>query len=307
MAVKLRELEGAAAVKVLTDPSHEVLDFHNRHARLAERLQLDFADILFLLDHMPLALRGEAHAAQRADAARLLGERRATIAAAIPGLIARHLACLERPGTVDLLHEACVPLVEELIGVTIDADLEHADANYVSRVFSQLLGVAQRRAMNAELAGLRRQITLAHPGESPLRQGSRLALVVLGRDAMIGTLSRSLHAHFVDLEGAALNSKPLPEAPTHTGVPAVPRESKVEGEELRCRLAAFEGGDASDRMRFFGAGGHVCLGRALSLDLFKLLSAHLLQLKTSVTVETFHLRKDDVFAMPDTFTIKVTS
>jgi hypothetical protein len=294
-------------VRVLTDPTHEVLDFHDRHARLAERLQLDFSDILFLLDHMPLALRGEAHVAQRADAARLLGERRGAIAAAAPGLIAKHFACLEQPGAVDLLNAAIIPLVEELIAVIVDADLSQAEAKYVSRVFSQLLGVAQRRLMNEELAVLRRQIALAHPDDAELRQGSRLAVVVLGRDAMIGTLAGSLHAHFEDLAGDPLNSRALPDAPTHSGVPAVPRESKVEGEELRCRLQSFEGAAPAERMRFFGAGSHVCLGRALSLDLFKLLSAHLLRLGTVVTVDTFVLRKDDVFAMPSVFTIKVTS
>ena len=306
MAVTLRVVEGAECLRVLTDPAHEVLHFHHRQQALAARLKVDFSDILFLLDHMPLALRSAPHADQRADVARILAERRGPVAAALPALIARHLACLERPGPCDILNEAIKPLVEDMIGLVIQADLAPTTANLVSRVFSELLGVAQRRAMNAELAGLRRQIALAHPGDSELRQGSRLALVVLGRDATIGTLARSLHAHFTALDGRPVNALPLPEVPTHTGVPAVPRESNVEGEELRCRLQAFEGGEPADRLRFFGAGPHVCLGRVLALELFKHLSAHLARVTSQVQITDFHLRKDDVFAMPDLFTISVT-
>lgn len=307
MTAKIQMVEGAEAVRFLADPDYDVVPYHDRYAALADRLQLDFSNILYLLDHLPLALRETAHVDQRADVARLLADRRPHVAAALPAIIARHFAGLSRPGPCNLLDDCVKPTVEAMIATLIAADLSPTTANLVSRVFSQAMGVAQRRAMNAELAGLRRQIALAHPDESVLRQGSRLALVVLGRDALIGTLSRSLHAHLLDLDGRPLRTHPMPEVPTHTGVPYIDREAKADhGDVVRCRLQALEAAAPAERLRFFGAGPHVCLGRVLTLELFHQVSAHLSGLATSVRVDTFHLRKDDVFALPDIFTAWVS-
>ncbi|MEO8243416.1 MAG: hypothetical protein ABI832_14005 [bacterium] len=307
MAARMQVVEGSAAVGILADPAYDVVPYHDRVAALAQRLGLDFSDILYLLDHLPLALRDKPHAEQRADVARLMVERRPNMTKVLPGLVARHLQGLARPGALNLLDDGVKPLVEAVIAELVDADLRSTTANLVSRVFSQAMGVAQRRAMNAELAGLRRQLALAHPGEAGLRQGSRLALVVLGRDALIGTLSRSLHAHLVALNGQVLASLTMPEIPTHTGVPYIDRELQADpGQVARCQLRSMEGRPADERQRFFGAGPHVCLGRPLSMDLFQQCSAFLATLTTRIAIDSFQLRKDDVFALPAHFTVTVS-
>jgi hypothetical protein len=307
LAASVHPVEGAEAVRILAHPDYDVVPYHDRVGALADRLQVDFGDILYLLDHLPLALRGMAHTDQRADVARLLADRRAPVSALLPDMVARHFRVLSQPGQHDLLAACMTPLVEALIATIVEADLSGTTANLVSRVFSQSMGPAQRRQMNAELAGLRRQIALAHPDETGLRHGSRLALVVLGRDALIGTLARSLHAHLLTLAGRPLRSIVMPAVPTHTGVPYIDRESRTDPTQvMRCRLQALEATEPNERLRFFGAGPHVCLGRVLTLDLFQQVSAHLADVESRITVTEFHLRKDDVFALPDVFTVTVS-
>lgn len=308
MAKVLQTAEGVDAVRVLSMPDFDVVPYSQRYLALAGRLGLDFSNILFLLDHLPLALTGPSHEAQRADVARLLGERRAAVSAALPDLLALHFAPLSRPGRVEVMGQCVLPFVDALLNVLTGIALEPATAKLVSRVFSQAMGVALRRELEDQAALLRKLIETRFPGESALRQGSRLALLVLGRDALSGTLACSLHHHLKRLDGAPLTSAGLDEVPTHTGVPYIDRVARDGiSADVRCRLQTLEGAGPEERMRFFGAGAHVCLGRAITLDMFRAVSGHLLTLPVSARVTAYQLRKDDVFAMPETFSVAVTA
>ena len=225
MAAKLQTADGMEAARILAHPTYDVVPYATRYESLADRLGLDFGNILTLLDHLPLAMRGVAHEEQRADVARLLAERRTAIADALPVLVERYFAVLRRPGDSDVLAECIWPLVDGLIKVMSDVEVDASTARLVSRVFSQAMGVAQRRTLDAELAGLLAQIRTAHPEENRLRQGSRLAVVVLGRDAMAGTLrarsmpiSRRLAVSRC-ARGPWPTCRPTPGCPILTGCP----------------------------------------------------------------------------------------
>ncbi|PNB46130.1 hypothetical protein C1X29_28560, partial [Pseudomonas sp. GW456-12-10-14-LB2] len=71
------------------------------------------------------------------------------------------------------------------------------------------------------------------------------------------------------------------------------------GETVRVALDGFTGMPDASRLRFFGAGPHLCLGRPLSLALMERISATLATIGTRVEVAEFRLRKDDVFAFPE--------
>ena len=300
---------------VLASPEFDVVPYAGRYAALAARLGLDFGAILDMLGHIPLCLSGADHAAQRQDVARLLGETRSRVQAALPGLAARHLAPLARPGEVELMEAAVLPLVDEVIALLVGIPTGLPADTLISRVFSQAIGVAQRRRLEAEAAGLAARLAAAFPDEAPLRRGSRLALAVLGRDALIGTVARSLHAHVAGLDGAPLSARPMPEVPSHTGVPYIDRMARADtrlgdrpvaaGEGVRCALASLEGGAEADRLRFFGAGPHVCLGRPLALELFAAISAHVAGLSVRVEILDYRLRRDDVFALPEVFKVRI--
>ena len=58
-------------------------------------------------------------------------------------------------------------------------------------------------------------------------------------------------------------------------------------------------------MRFWGFGAHLCLGRKLSLQIWRGITTELLTLAPVVTVTRYGLLRDDVFAIPGTFEIEV--
>jgi hypothetical protein len=244
-----------------------------------------------------------------------MAERRAAVAVALPAIVARGFSVLGRPGRVDMLADCIHPVVEAIIAELIGTATGLTSDALVSRVFSQALGVAQRLRMEAELAQLRSHLEARYGTDEAERNGSRMALAVLGRDALIGTLGCSLHAHFQALAGAPLSSKPLPRVPTHTGVPYIDRRARAagqvaemalhEGDVVRCRLQSLEDGTDADRLRFFGSGPHLCLGRAVSTDLFAELSAYLSGLTTRPCDIGFSLRRDDVFSVPKSFTVRI--
>ncbi len=304
-----------AAARALASPAFDVVPFSGRYRALGNRLKLDFSAITFALDHIPLNLRGEDHAAQRAEAARLIAEARPGLAAALPGIVARRFGCLAVPGQHELMREAVIPAIDDMTEVLAGLAPGLAADSMISRVFSQKIGVAQRRRMEAELAALIGRVRAAFPGDDEARIGVRLALIVLGRDATIGTLARSLAAFFGALDGRPLSAAALPVPPTHTGVPYIDRECVAEttldgrtfagGEVLRCRLSGLEGGGDPDRQRFFGMGAHVCLGRSVALDLFGALRDHLAGLETRVRVTEHAMRDCDVFVLPERMTVEV--
>jgi hypothetical protein len=309
-------ITGAGAAQVLGSSAFDVVPYAARYEALADRLKLDFSSVIFTLNHLPLGLRGAEHTAQRADVARLIAERRESVTAALPEIVERWFACLGRPGGHDLMQQAIVPCVDALIAELVGIAPDLGENSLISRVFSQKIGVAQRRRLEAELARLTARLRAAFPQDSDTRIGSRITLIVLGRDALVGTLAQSLLSLFRLLGGRALNSLRLTVPPSHTGVPYIDREAMrpgdvggcpvAGGEVLRCLLQSLEGLPDADRLRFFGAGAHVCLGRTATLDLFRVLADHLEGLSSSVTVLGSELRDCDVFALPERLEIEVS-
>lgn len=304
-------LTGARAARALASPDFEVVPYAARTRGLSDRLGLDLDAVLRAFDHIPLCLNGDRHAAQRAVVARLVSEGRARLTADLPGLVADRFAGLARPGEVDLMSAAILPIVGDVVSALSGVDCPADPASLLSRVFSATMGVARRRRLNGELAALWQRLEAAFPDDPPDRIGGRLALVVLGRDALVGTLAQALQAHFRALDGAPLSNRVLDRVPTHTGVPYIDRIARTAqpglatGEALRCDLTGWEAGAEADRLRFFGVGAHLCLGRALALDLFGALSDFLARQPGRVEVTCYRLREDDVFLCPDRFDIRV--
>lgn len=314
--MQMREVFLTDASEVLADGDFHPAPFIERYITLSERLKLDFSAIIFTLQHVPFCLDGTEHAAQRADIARLMAERRPWVTAQLPGMTERRLSVLSEPGEHDLMARLVLPFVDDLIGALVGIDPGVPPDALVSRIFSQNMGVARRKRLETELKVVIARLRDAYPDASPLRLGSHVAMVVLGRDAMIGTLGRSLFHLLDQAAGRPLCQLSTPLVASHTGVPYIDRMARcptvaagadvAEGEVLRCVLKSLEDAPQAERMRFFGAGAHLCLGRALALEVFSALADGLSRIATWITVTDFALREDDVFAFPETFIVRVT-
>ena len=283
----------------IADPALRVAPYTSSLRQLEGRLGLDLAATIRSLEALPLAHDGAAHRVRRDRIARTLAARRPRVMAALPGIVAKALAPLGRDGVADVMEEVATPLVLDLIGLLTGTDIP-PEETLASRVFSQRAGVARRRRMEAELARLWDRLEAAGAGPE------ELAMTILGRDALIATLARSLHAHLAALEeeGADLRARSMPAMPERTGVPYIDRHDPATGRTLRCQLELLEGEPEAMRRGFFGAGAHACLGRPLSLAVMAEVSAQLHRLDRRVAILDYALRRDDVFHFPEVFRVR---
>ncbi len=301
---------------ILRHPALDVAPFAERVTLLAAHSGLDLAATLFALNHLPLAVSRPRHPEVRRNIASLIADQTPALRPALPALVIDRLAALTRPGTVDAIDAIVAPLVSDTISLLSGIVVAPDEASEVSRIFSQKAGPARRLRIEAELRDLIARIEAGFPLATPEEVGLRLSLVILGRDALMGLLGTSLHAVISSAADRPLSEATFPELPPCTGVPYIDRVAQepctVEGttlragDSIRARLDSLEAAsDPARRLGFFGAGAHLCLGRSISLDLWREIGRCFGTIDARARVADYALRKDDVFAFPARFVLEI--
>jgi len=308
----VRSLDGIA--HVLGGAGYAPITYADRHRMLGERLGFDVSEILRAIEAIPLCLRGAAHAERRKRLAELIARAAGSIDAFVAEDLGGMVQAAFAPGRHDVMTDFVHPCVDRIIACTIEIAPQTAPDTMISKIFSQSIGVAKRRRMNRELGELRGRLGAAFPELGPDEIADRVALSILGTDTLRGTFGCSLHALF---EGGPARDavRRYRDIPPRTGVPYIDREALCPGEvegaghaagaAFRACLGALEGGADRDRVRFWGFGAHLCLGRKMSLQVWQGITAELLRLAPRVRVLEYGLLRDDVFAIPGRFEIEV--
>lgn len=311
--------ERETVTAILQSSAFAAVPFEGDYEVIERRFGEHFPNLRFAFRHIPLSLRDDRHRLARRRMAAYIAEQRGAVAAAIPGLVSESLGALDAPGTVDLMNAAIEPLVTRFIalltGLPLAAIAAFRDG---SKIFDRMLGLGRRRQIEAATAAVRLTIreTLG-PQATEEEEGLRLALISLGRDALIGTLAESLLQLFRAHPGQRLSDMAIPELPPEGGVPYVERvaveavaiagTAVAKGDRLRLFLQSFAYSPATaDRGRIFGLGVHSCLGRQMSLDLWSAIRARVARLGWRVTVIAFRPRAADyVFTYPETLVVRL--
>ncbi|MGF1562290.1 MAG: hypothetical protein ACFB3T_08955 [Geminicoccaceae bacterium] len=323
--VRLKEVEAtnvshrvitapAEVSQILRDGRFSAVQYAARYAELADRLGLDFSTILFTLAHIPLWQAGEAHRTTRQRMAALIGARTPAVRAALADIVERNLGQLQQPGHHDVLRAVLVPLVDDVLSVLMEIDLDLDADSTISRIFSQTIGIAKRKRLEADLRLIRAKIEARFADLDDDDIGARMAMAILGRDPMIGTFGCSLHARWQG--DAAPPADPAGDVPCRTGVPFVDRHADAAvclggasvhpGDLFRLWLTAFEPcDDPRERALLFGAGAHTCLGKPLGLELWRAMTGYLQANRRDIRVTRFALRRDDIFHYPGAFEVEV--
>lgn len=296
----------------------DVVPYAPRVLALSQHLGIDLSATLYALANVPLCQPQDSHPAVRRAAAKLIAERTGTLKAVIPDMIRSRCGVLCVPGHVDVMRQVVEPLVSDTLSIIADMPIDVAEQEHIGRIFSQTLGVAKRRKMNDELSQLIARLRHTFPDADDSIVGLKLALAILGRDAMLGTFGCTLHDLVRKLDGAAWSTHDWPDTPTRTGVPYIDRIALKDvavggcpvdrGGIVRAHLVEYEtSSDPRSRLGFFGGGAHLCLGRALALDLWSGLSGFLAQSTARPHLVDFSLRRDDVFHIPESLTLEITA
>jgi hypothetical protein len=278
-----------------------------------------FASVAFAFEHIPLSMYGERHAEARRRASMWIAGRHQEIHEWAALALPEHLAAFAQPGRTELMEAVIKPMVRGLFATLVATDLpDHLALDNVSLVFDKSIGMNRRVQLEADMSALEAHLRdRMGPSASDDEVGMRLGLLVIGRDALVGTLAETLSRLFRDNEGQALSSIEFPKMPHQTAVPFVERIASValsaggldlaEGDRVRIVLQTYGHGPASDHHRFFGTGAHACLGRPLSLELWSSIAAKLSTLPTGIRVLNYVLPQNSyVFNVPSTFEVEVS-
>jgi cytochrome P450 len=305
------------AADVLGDQRFLTSDYEGvcRHMAAAgqpvESLALAYANI-------PLCHDGERHRALRRSMSEHLAARRKEIVPDIAAIIAPHLAPLAQPGKVEVMTGILAPVVDAFLGRIVDVVVEDKQAlAALSPAFDHAMGARKLVQTDGEIGKVREAIRRSLPDDRQDAEGRHLALLMLGRDPLLGSLGESLRHIFETGSGRSTAEMDFASAPPETGVPYIERIAGEDcriagveiprGERLRIMLQAFSySQEERDRLRIFGVGTHACLGRPLALDLWKAMTDMLRAMAIRIRYEGSTPRTTDyVFTCPRYLNIEV--
>lgn len=293
-------------IECLRSSDYDVVEFYKNHETVSETLGLDLTATVALARALPLGLRDAEHQELRFELAKILAEGKRKLMPQLPNLVEMHFGLLDVPGIHDLLHDVCKPFVNDCMGILAGTQIENREFDNLSDIFDPAIGFSKRKRLEANTKRLLTQAIESSKTHDKNGAAFQLAVAVMGRDALLGSIAFSLHRHFVLVKDSAINARRFPMVPTDTGVPYIWRigvAPKTEGKTYECHLGQLVGADDDERLKLFGLGAHTCLGKVHSLKIFEALSEHLSRKGRTVRMVSISQMEKHVLKIPETFEI----
>lgn len=311
--------EPSCCERLLASSDTRPATYSDDYSMLEKHLGVDFSNVLLAFLHIPMCLHDDEHRKARRRVAEHLADRRSDLSERMTESLKVHLAPLQQGGEIEIVSQVLEPLILHVTEPLTDVPpAVAAECRAVSTIFDKSIGPRKRQRIDAELGQMRaaivRKLGLSS-SESAI--GLRLALSILGRDTLLGTLGESLYSVLDRNQGRRLNEIEYPQIPPETGVPYIERiavksfreqETQINaGDRLRLYLQAFAYSQSPvHHPKIFGVGGHLCLGKALSLDLWNGITSSLSEISLYADIVSHDLRKDNyVFLCPSHLTVRL--
>jgi hypothetical protein len=295
-------------------PEFHVVNYSHAVQTIIDRIGMDLSVTRSVLDEIPLANEGETHATLRRKMAHVIADYEDLAVTSFQLKLEELVPKIFSPNnTFDLVDDFFAPLfdslVTELIGTAISREFTPES---ISQIFDRMLSLKRRMTIEKQLRDLVENLENDHNNlhVAPL---VAVALMVLGKDALIGSLSCSLHSLLNVNSGVEFCKIEWPELIPFTGVPYIERvamDSQNVGAHYirkgdRVRLyfdACSRLLGAPEENLYFGTGRHTCLGRKISQRVWKALVDNLRRKKIRARVGEFAFRSNDyVFNYPACF------
>jgi hypothetical protein len=295
-------------LSILKDDSFEVVDFRAETARLAEGLGVDLHATKAVFDHLPLALEGAEHSSKRRIAAQAIKQNSSAALEKFAEALERLVkAPFDRGEPFNIVSEIFAPAIEGLVSTLSGLRVESEEGDpSPSQIFDRMLSVNRRKLIDRRLDAAIR----SHGAGCPIDDVTlKAAISVVGTDSLVGSVTESFIHEVERNDGKRLSEFAWSDRLPRTGVPYVDRiatkpisiaGSQVEpGQRIRLFLVALQllGADGIDG--YFGAGRHLCLGKAVSIRAWHILTAELGKIEKRVRITEIGYRKSDfVFNTP---------
>jgi len=204
--------------------------------------------------------------------------------------------------------------VDEFLEIVTGLNHRPDGFDEIPNIFSTNLSISARKRLEKYIHKLIALTAAAYPDEGFDRQLERIVQWFMGRDSLLGTISQSLHYHLTSTDGKKLSDMPYNAVPTHTGLSVIGRvalqDTHVGGcpvsksTLVECRLDSLNGTSDRERLRFFGAGAHLCLGRPLALMFTEIFAQEISKRDYGLKIVDFQAKKDDVFDLAAVFQVQ---
>lgn len=306
--------EADTMLSILRNSIFAVVDFKKGTANISQALGVDLLATEKLLDYVPFAHEGKYHAALRKEMAVEINERAETALDHYSRFTsARVSALFETNISFNIVSELFAPcvfqLMSELSGVCLST---HEDVS-PTQVFDRSLSVNRRKQIDRQIRQIHNEASKNFPsGNAEMRS----AMLAIGSDSLLGSISESFCHEIAENATRRLNEIAWePKIPV-TAVPYVERIASEaveiggvqvkESQRVRIYLDVFESQGSHGFEHYFGAGRHVCLGKAVSQMAWQILTSQLGRIEKKIKINKVTYRSADyLFNFPSAIDVSV--
>jgi len=289
--------------QILNDRDFIVHHYGVEH--IEKRFNIDLSHISNMVDHFPLAREGEKHKANRKQLAVALAQNSELALANFKKTFEEKIQRLPNNTRFDLVTEVIKPSLSQILldisGITISN--KPAGFDSLSQVLDETLSLKKRIEINRTIGDL----LLLLPEDLPQQEKYfRVAMLALGSDGLIGTVTESLAQILTENEGMPCRHMDWNVEVPCTGVPVLERIAQTEktlaGEKIlagqRIRLyvdaAGYSESDSPVYSQlYFGAGKHTCLGMPISKKIWGIIRTCFQQLDSKLSIHEIKYRAND--------------
>ncbi|HEY6630099.1 MAG TPA: hypothetical protein VIZ90_01475 [Rhizobiaceae bacterium] len=291
--------------------------FADHYRTIAERTGIDLDASVSTLDHIPFSkegaehrrLRGAMNAVVSADSREHMAGMEAFVGDLVSGLFVAG-------SQIELVQQLARPIFFELFSRWLKVDGEFLGGPNISQVFDAVMSLNRRKKVNRSL----HELTCAFAERRdalPTTPELAVAMNVLGNDALIGSLVLSTWHLLEEHPGARFSEIRFPPTLPATGVPFIERIANRDIEIGGMTIARDEKVrlmiDATSRQvtgqeadLFFGKGPHICIGKPMTLIIWRSLAKSLAALPLRFTLGQMRLRSGDyVFTYPESAELRI--
>jgi hypothetical protein len=264
-------MDAAVAADVLRSPLFVIPDLRGLLRELRSRHPLQLEHLQQTLDILPPFLEGAPHARIRKLLGQYLSVKRPEIEAELPDVISTLLGRLDRTGTTDFIPDLLVPLTRNGRDLT-DQIMEIK----LTRIFEAGHSASSLQKLDQMLGRVFDFLDAKDEEDNDFI--CLLCSIVFGIDNIISTLAENIASAFQTSNGTS--PAELPQFPVELMLSATYRRpvktTEVAGHEVQpstlVRIHIEPFGYSSDKALnagLFGVGRHACIGKQLSLDIWK--------------------------------------
>jgi len=187
------------------------------------------------------------------------------------------------------------------------------EAESLSLVFDKMPSVNRRKLVNGRIG----RLVMDQAAGCEFEQANfNAAVSIVGADSIFGSLTESFIYEIRQNSGKSLSDIDWAKKLPATGVPYVDRIAvenvsieKIDisaGQRIRLFLNGFQFDDADELDGYFGAGRHTCLGKAVSVKAWDIMTSILKKTCKRVEISKVKYRKSDfLFNAPSLVEIRV--